>query len=202
MMVEAISGWGIGAGASAIQQNLPNTVNFDKTSTPWNYSQWVPDAVVMLIGPNDESLGEGGLVANSTGGAHKNSAALAAGAGAGVSGSRFIKQYTNLLDYFVGAYTHRGGAAPPEIISVCGGSLNGLDPCADIQTAQAAFNTAQKGGAGFHASYVTITKAHWSEINAKKGKSPYNGCDGHYNEKGHKVLLGDILPDVKKILGW
>ena len=91
--------------------------------------------------------------------------------------------------------------ARPKIISVCGGSLNGLDPCDDIQTAHAKFNKAQSA---FVASYVSITKPHWKEINGPngKGKSAYNGCDGHYNAKGHAVLMNDILPDVKSILGW
>jgi hypothetical protein len=66
-----------------------------------------------------------------------------------------------------------------------------------LQTAQATFN---KAGSGFKAGFVTITKAHWKEINTKK--NGYNGCDGHYNPKGHNVLMQDILPGVKKILGW
>ena len=37
MMVTAISGYGIGAGAPAIQNNLPNSVNFDGDSTPYDY---------------------------------------------------------------------------------------------------------------------------------------------------------------------
>ena len=70
-----------------------------------------------------------------------------------------------------------------------------------MQTAQVEFN---KKGHGFNAGYVTITKQHWKEINGPNGKgtSDYNGCDGHYNKKGHNVLMQDILPGVKKILGW
>jgi hypothetical protein len=62
----------------------------------------------------------------------------------------------------------------------------------------------QTSGGGFHASYVTISHAHWKEINGPngKGKSAYNGCDGHYNKKGHAVLVGDIMADVRGILGW
>ena len=37
---------------------------------------------------------------------------------------------------------------------------------------------------------------------SKKGKSAYNGCDGHYNVKGHAVLAGDVIPEFKKIMGW
>ena len=51
---------------------------------------------------------------------------------------------------------------------------------------------------------MSITEPHWNEINGPngKGKSAYNGCDGHYNAKGHAVLMKDILPGVKSILGW
>ena len=166
MFVEAISGWGVGAGASAIQKNLPNTCNFD-ASSPWDYARWVPDAVVMLIGPNDESF----LARRFGSGANNGN-----GTTASYSGSNFIKQYTDLLDYVAGAYA--AAPAAPKIISVCGGSLNGLDPCEDIQTAQKAFNQKQSKVV---ASYVSITKAHWTEINGPNGKgtSEYNGCDGH-----------------------
>eukprot|EP01048_Picozoa_sp_COSAG05_P004815 COSAG05_NODE_273_length_12440_cov_22.182805_6_plen_48_part_00 len=30
------------------------TLGFDSNGGMWNYSSWVPDAVVILIGPNDE----------------------------------------------------------------------------------------------------------------------------------------------------
>ena len=171
MFVEAISGWGVGAGASAIQQNLPNTCNFDASSS-WDYTRWVPDAVVMLIGPNDESF----LARRFGGGQAAASGSGSNGTAASYGGANFIKQYTNLLDYVAGAYA--AAPAAPKIISVCGGSLNGLDPCEDIQTAQAAFNKKQSKVV---ASYVSITKAHWKEINGPdgKGKSEYNGCDGH-----------------------
>ena len=34
------------------------------------------------------------------------------------------------------------------------------------------------------------------------GKSEYNGCDGHYNVKGHGVLAADIIPQFKAVMGW
>ena len=89
---------------------------------------------------------------------------------------------------------------------VAGGSLNGLDPCDDIQTAIKQFNML---GLGLKSYYTTITTKHWSEINGCKsgvkkckGKSDYNGCDGHYNVKGHGVLAGDILPQFRTLMGW
>merc|ERR1712216_578275 len=94
---------------------------------------------------------------------------------------------------------------PPKIIHVCGGSLNGFDPCDDIQKANQQFNTEQEqSGSGMKGFYTSITKEHWNMINGPngKGKSAYNGCDGHYNEKGHAVVAMDILPQIQKIMGW
>jgi hypothetical protein len=85
------------------------------------------------------------------------------------------------------------------IISVCGGSINGLDPCDDIQTAHVAFNKAQSA---FTASYTSITKKHWKELNNRPADKPYKGCDQHYNAAGHAVLAGDIAPQVAAVLGW
>jgi hypothetical protein len=121
MMVEAISGWGVGAGAEAIQQNLPNSVNFDSASTPWDYTKWVPNAVIMLIGPNDEM--DKGIGIDSKNFTRK--------VNAGYESKKFITQYLKLLDYVAAAYAK--ASTKPQIISVCGGSLNGLDPCGDIQ---------------------------------------------------------------------
>jgi hypothetical protein len=57
--------------------------------------------------------------------------------------------------------------------------------------------------------YTSIEIEHWNMINGCKqgskhcnGKSNYNGCDGHYNERGHAVLAADILPQFKRIMGW
>jgi hypothetical protein len=109
-------------GADAIQQNLPNSVNFDKDSTPWDYTKWVPDAVIMLIGPNDEMTGVDADNTNFT---------SAMTASPGYESKKFISQYLNLLNYVAKAYAK--ASTKPQIISVCGGSLNGLDPCEDIQ---------------------------------------------------------------------
>merc|ERR1712217_766607 len=84
-------------------------------------------------------------------------------------------------------------------IHVCGGSGNGLDPCKDIETANDQFNAEGKAIKGH---FTRITKEHWKMINKGDGTSAYNGCDSHYNEKGHKVLADDIIPQVEEIMGW
>ena len=43
----------MGYGATAIQTILDYTNGFAKEQR-WDYTQWIPDAVVILIGPNDE----------------------------------------------------------------------------------------------------------------------------------------------------
>lgn len=174
-MVEAVSGWGVTKSSHPIQDVLNDVYPSSKAS--WDYSKWTPDAVVILIGPNDE------LKATT-----QNS---------------FVKQYKNLLDMV--ATNYKNAKTPPKVIHVCGGSLNGFDPCDDIQTANTQFNQEQEqSGSGIKGYYTSITKAHWNMINGPhgSGRSQYNGCDGHYNEKGHGVLAADILPQVQKIMGW
>ena len=51
-MVEAISGYGVTTNSTPIQRVLDNTNSFID-SVPWDYSSWIPHAVILLIGPND-----------------------------------------------------------------------------------------------------------------------------------------------------
>ena len=95
----------------------------------------------------------------------------------------------------------------PKLVHVCGGSLHDFDPCADIQTAIKQFNALQNG---FTSYYTSITEAVWEQINNCKGpgmkkcngKSAFNGCDGHYNEKGHAKLVEGISAQFEQIMGW
>ena len=170
---------GVGAGAKPIQQILDYTNGFAEKQK-WDYSSWTPDAVVILIGPNDESNSF-----NATGGA-------------------FVKAYLSLLNQVAKNYAQ--ASPPPKIVHVCGGSLNGFDPCDDIQTANKQFNA---NSAGIKGHYTSITKATWERINNCKngmdkcnGKSAYNGCDGHYNIKGHAAVVADIQAQFKQVMGW
>eukprot|EP01047_Picozoa_sp_COSAG01_P079423 COSAG01_NODE_15064_length_1378_cov_36.887412_1_plen_128_part_00 len=51
---------------------------------------------------------------------------------------------------------------------------------------------------------------YWSEINRLqagttklyKGQSALNGCDGHYNVRGHGVLASDIIPQLHHMDGF
>lgn len=184
-MVEAVSGYGVERKTGAIGGVL-DLVTFDKNSPNWDYTKWTPDAVVILIGPNDESLTKlVGASAQKPQGQSTNSI--------------FITAYKALLNQV--AKNYKDAKPAPKIIHVCGGSLNGFDPCNDIQTANKQFNA--EGGA-IQGYFTSITKDHWNLINGPRGKgeSPYNGCDGHYNEKGHAVVAKDILPQLEKIMGW
>ena len=156
----------------------------------WDYSKWTPDAVVILIGPNDELSIEG-----------KESVL---GRGVNASSSSFIASYIQLLEMV--ATNYKAAPTSPKIVHVCGGSLNGLDPCSDIQKANDMFNKG-KNNHGLVGYFTSITTDHWYLINGgngngKSGKTAYNGCDGHYNVKGHGIVAGDILPQLKKIMGW
>jgi hypothetical protein len=193
VMVEAVSGYGVMPATPAIQSVLDFTLGFDTDGPKWNHSAWVPDAVVILIGPNDEMRTRPGQHARARRG-----------------GSHFVEDYLQLLTQVAKGYA--GVPVPPKIVHVCGGSLNGLDPCSDIQKANERFN---KLGLGMTGYYTTIDPGdpktpHWSAINGCrpgttdhcKGMSKYNGCDGHYNSVGHGVLAGDIIPQFKHIMGW
>jgi lysophospholipase L1-like esterase len=220
MMVEAVSGWGVGEdlatnayGAKPIQQILDYT-NGGAQSQKWDYSSYTPDAVIILIGPNDENYKVSSTSSNSS---------------LSSTGSNFVSAYLSLLTQV--AKNYKNASPPPKIIHVCGGSLNGFDPCEDIQTANNQFN---KQATGLQVSepatttlnslhphpphhstsatqgyYTTITKPTWEKINGCKngmnkcsGKSKFNGCDGHYNHDGHAMVAGEIAPQVKKVLGW
>jgi hypothetical protein len=104
-MVEAVSGFGVEPSTPAIQPVMDYTLGFDSKGGLWNYSSWVPDAVVILIGPNDEvpMLDQGQF----------------GGAAAGRGGSKFIKDYLQLLTQVANNY--RGVPVPPKIVHVCGG---------------------------------------------------------------------------------
>lgn len=183
--VEAVSGYGVEKKTGAIGGVL-DLATFSDNTAMWDYTKWTPDAVVILIGPNDESLTRMvGVSAQKPNGQSTNKA--------------FITAYKALLDKV--AKNYKDAKPAPKIVHVCGGSLNGFDPCTDIQTANKEFNA--EGGA-IQGYYTSITKAHWNTINGPNGKgtSQYNGCDGHYNEKGHAVVAADILPQLEKIMGW
>lgn len=164
------------------------------SNNTWDYTAFPPDAVFLLIGPNDAS-----------------------------SSPVFDKAYRALLEKQVENYAYmiskdEGSTSPPKLISVCGGSINGLDPCEKIKRITKEFNkdravddraTSSQGTAssdadsddGFRAFYVSISEKHWHKINAWYGHSVFNGCDMHYNARGHAVLVEDILEKVEEILG-
>jgi len=116
----------------------------------------------------------------------------------------FINQYKNLLGMV--ATNYKNASTPPKIIHVCAGSMNGFDPCSDIKTANEQFNTEQENsGSGIKGFSTYVTKDHWRMLNTGiwgQGNTLYNGCDSHYNEKGHYVVATDILPQVRAIMGW
>ncbi|GMH51088.1 hypothetical protein TL16_g00937 [Triparma laevis f. inornata] len=159
--VTAISG--IGVMDWPIQDYIDNTITFDDSSS-WDWSRSTPDAVVILIGPNDDSS----------------------------KTVKFTKAYNELLDVIVERYSD----SEPKIINVCGGSINGLDPCSTISTIVDSFNS--KRSDNFKAYYTSIKEDTWKTIN--KRKNGFEGCDEHYNEKGHEALMKDIVDDVKSFM--
>ena len=186
----AVSGWGVTQSSGRIQDVYPNTFGYSSKSPKWNFSYWTPDAVVILIGPNDEAAAA--HLKRSAG----NRVFPNASSPAPRRGEQFIKAYLELMNVVATAY--QGAAVPPKIVHVCGGSMNGLDPCDDIEEANNRFN--EHPPTGFQGYYTTIGKKDWEMINT--AGSEYKGCQGHYSPKGHKVIADDIQPQLEKIMGW
>jgi len=141
-------------------------------------------AVLLLIGPNDFSPHS----ANTTGlqpPFRPHWAPL----------TQFKAAYRSLLESRVAAYQE---AQPkPRLISVCAGSKNGFDPCPAIKEETNAFNVHRKDG--FEAYYISMNKTVWATL---QNSSVYNGCDEHYNSEGHAMVAAEILPQVRRIMGW
>eukprot|EP00935_MAST-01C_sp_MAST-1C-sp1_P000997 g997.t1 len=173
MRVQAVSGWGVGAGAQPIQQVLDFT---NGIAHRWDYSTWTPDAVVILIGAND-------------------------------LGGNFVTAYLSLLNQVATNYFN-AKPVPPQIVHVCGGSMSGLDRCADIKKAHELFNSNASTSRGMRSHFTRMNQSSWQAINGVPGTEPFvinpefNGCDGHYNEKGHRGLANVIAPQLAAVLGW
>ena len=172
MNVEAVSGWGVTKYSQPIQPLLPFSDGFGRKHTFQPEISSFPHGVLILIGPNDYTSAEK------------------------PPEKYFIQKYTELLEY--ANRTYGAAAAPPRVIHVCGGSGNGFDPCEAIKKASEEWN--KKPSHSVESFYVSISLDTWNRINA--GTDAYNGCDGHYNEHGHRVLMNAILPDVRRILKW
>ena len=107
VQVEAISGWGVTSYSTPIQPFLSFA---DGTGQQYPADiAWIPHAIVVLIGPNDyneESSGGTVVVQNSP------------------SDSKFIKKYTELLDYAetrYGVASVQRGVPPPMVLTCVGG---------------------------------------------------------------------------------
>jgi hypothetical protein len=158
---------GIGVKDWPIQQYLANTLPFFDGAKWDASSDHTPDAVIMLIGPNDDNP----------------------------NSKKFIKAYIELMEQVVSMY--KDASTPPKLIHVCGGSMNGFEPCDSIQEANTQFNAGRTDG--FKGYYTSMTKTTWDTLNSK---SKYQGCDSHYGPLGHEALKSEIIEQVRDVLGW
>lgn len=178
-MIEAISGYTVMGKTGMInfwRRTLP-AIASSEDNPEWDFNLWAPDAVILLIGPNDHA-----------------------------SNTReFIDAYKGLMEDIVDAYSApslqslKQTSSPliPKIIHVCGGSINGFDPCESIQTANDEFNQNRKDG--FEGFYTAMTKQTWEKVN---NGTDYLGCYKHYNREGHSQLAQEIRTDIGSIMGW
>ena len=173
-IIEAISGIGV-LNNGGIKQYWRRTIPALPPSAEipqWDFTSWIPDAVILLIGPNDGNF----------------------------ETSDFIRAYLELMEDIVDAYYNNSNSqlvVVPKIIHVCGGSGNGLDPCASIQDANAIFNSNRTDG--FEGFYTSMSEEGWHLIN---NEPSFLGCSAHYNQRGHARLAEEIRPQIAKIMGW
>ena len=105
---------------------------------------------------------------------------------------KFEEKYADLL---LSYDNHYGGQS--QIISVIGGSSSGQNP-ALIDAISSATSKANEDLAK-PSPIITLTPSIWNEINDHS--NGYNGCFGHYNEKGHELVANDIRDQLVKG-GW
>lgn len=141
VFMQAISGSGVTRWPN-IQQRRDFTLGFDERAGLWNYSHFTPEAVILLLGPNDDSLNEPDLV---------------------------LTGYLSMLGSVVANYAPTLSAGEGlKIINVCGGSINGLDPCSVIRKAVQTFNAdSARIQDGFQSYYVAISESNWNRVSLK-----------------------------------
>jgi len=178
---QAISGVGVldhpWMGPMAVLLDNINTYDFWH---PWQYNRTCsgpnrPDAVVVLVGPNDfiDTNGYG-------------------------RPEKFIKAYLQLLNQEV--HNYATCRLRPALILVCAGSGNGWDPCGLIGRVATLFNAdPDRQLDGFKAHFAAMNKTVWQKIN---NSTHYQGCDEHYNAHGHAIVKDEIMPHLERILNW
>ena len=183
LMIEAVSGYTVMGKTGMInfwRRTLP-AFKTSETNPEWDFSSWVPDAVILLIGPNDFAMGH-----------HPDT-------------REFINAYKALMEDIVDAYTTNSLSSSqlqsiplmPKIIHVCGGSGNGFDPCEAIQIANNEFNKDRTDG--FEGFYTSMTNETWEKIN---NDVEFLGCHSHYNREGHAKLAEETREQIAMIMGW
>lgn len=138
IVMQAITG--VGVMQWPMQRFTNFTLGYDPSAERWNFRRYTPEAVLILLGPNDPSLAEP---------------------------AGFLASYLNMLDTVVANYAPTLGAGEVlKIINVCGGSgVNGLDPCALIQEASCAFNAdPRRVEGGIRSFYVAISESDWKRV--------------------------------------
>jgi len=161
-IAEAISGYGVGAGGTdSVPEKLGRTCPF-LPGYDWNFTAYVPDAVVILIGPNDQM------------------------------GKEFNRKYKDMMNQIIENYAN--AAKRPKLIHVIGGSGNGFAPISRIKAVHDDVADSY---------FVPMGKAKWKMMNRGRNQRQYQGCDdSHYNEKGHAVVVSEVMPKIRDIMGW
>lgn len=110
--------------------------------------------------------------------------------------AKFRTAYRQLMEHAAEKYAY--ATEKPKLIHVCGSLGDGsVDGCSDIQDAISNFNSGRKDG--FESFYAPISPSVWKSVSSDKS---LQGCDEHYNAKGHELVKSDLLSKMQDILGW
>lgn len=215
MMVEAVAGYGATNSAGGnIQPAIDDIIPYD-TNYAWDYSKWTPDAVMILIGPNDNSASRSfethymnllKKVANK----YANAAVkpklinVCGGSGNGEDPCAKIKKVSkkftiaNIACADTPNWEDSDGDSCKTIVN------NGYcDYGADyavggVDASKACCGCGGGENSGFESYYTTISHTNFLKIN----KGNYVGSDAHYNTAGAAILVSDIRGSMAEIMGW
>jgi lysophospholipase L1-like esterase len=163
-----ISGYGVTEKGETVQAHIGNLLPFSD-AIKFDFSAWIPDAVVILIGANDDD--------NDTLG--------------------YVDAYRRMLELVV--HNYAGAAVKPKLINVCGGSIDGLDACESIQKANQEFNANRTDGfQSFYTTITTdhwwAMNGPGSRINHYKGCMGHYSAKGHEVLAGDIIpQIGQIM---------
>lgn len=185
MQAQAISGIGVTRnvnllGISPMGGPTPMPAYWNRTlqsdasaAMAWDFSRWVPDLVVVLIGPNDWD-----------------------GYSQGPSKDLFAKAYSGMLLAIFQSYAHVSGPQP-TVVAVCGGGNAPDEPN------EKACPYVEAGVANARSSAPAFAPhLHYIKVPMKLLEEKDWGCIDHRNVHGQAKYAKFLEPRLREIMHW